>query len=93
MSLCKTLDNKLILDKKINDSKLGNVSNCQIDILNFDKGNKLYVNDNGRKIFQPNFTNWSYLYLGTIAFTKENSINNNNILSINQSGAGTIVNG
>ena len=52
MSYCNTLDGKLILDKKLNDSKLGKISNCSIDVLNFDKNNKLYVNDNGRNIYR-----------------------------------------
>ena len=34
------------------------------------------INESGRKIFQPNLINWSYLYLGTIVLTKENNKNN-----------------
>ena len=33
------------------------------------------LSDNGKKIFQPNLINWSYLYLGTIALTKAKRIN------------------
>ena len=51
------------------------------------------VKDIGRKTFQPNFINWSYLYLGTVAFTNANKINNNNIFKINQIGPGTRLNG
>ena len=38
-------------------------------------------NEIGRKIFQPNLINWSKRYLGTMAFTKENKINNIKIIT------------
>ena len=52
-----------------------------------------YINDRGKNISHPNFINWSYLYRGTIAFTKENNINKNNILKINHKGDGISLNG
>ena len=47
----------------------------------------------GKKTFQPSRISWSYLYLGTIAFIKANTINNNSILTTNQIGDGTIFKG
>ena len=38
----------------------------------------------GRNTFQPNLINWSYLNLGTIAFTIENIKNMINTFNINQ---------
>ena len=50
-------------------------------------------NDKGRNIFQPNFINWSYLYLGTIALTNEKRINNISIFKIIHIGPGIILKG
>ena len=52
-----------------------------------------HINENGKNIFQPNFINWSYLYLGTIALTKAKRINRNNILKINQIALGIALKG
>ena len=47
-----------------------------------------HTSDIGKNIFQPSFINWSYLYLGTIAFTKENKTKRNNIFSISHIKSG-----
>ena len=51
------------------------------------------INESGRKIFQPNLINWSKRYLGTIALTKENKINNPTILNIIQKTPGNKLKG
>ena len=50
-------------------------------------------NDSGRNIFQPSLINWSNLYLGTMALTKETRINRANILRAIQKIPGTKSNG
>ena len=51
------------------------------------------INESGRKIFQPNFINWSKRYLGTVALTKANKIKSPKILNIIQKGPGNKSNG
>ena len=51
------------------------------------------INESGRKIFHPNLINWSKRYLGTIALTKENNINNTRIFNIIQTAPGKTLNG
>ena len=46
------------------------------------------MSETGKKTFQPNRINWSYLYLGTIALIKAKIKNKNNIFIINQIGSG-----
>ena len=52
-----------------------------------------HINESGRKIFQPSLINWSKRYLGTIAFTRENKINNPKILNIIQKKLGILLKG
>ena len=51
------------------------------------------INERGRKIFHPNFINWSKRYLGTTALTKENKIKRPKIFKIIQKAPGNKLNG
>ena len=46
------------------------------------------INVKGKKIFQPNLINWSYLYLGKAALTHINRNSINNTFNTNQSNGG-----
>ena len=50
-------------------------------------------NEIGKKIFQPNLINWSYLYLGNVPRTKINRKMQNNVLIPNQNTPGKMFNG
>lgn len=51
----------------------------------------IQANDNGKKIFQPNLINWSYLYLGKVTLTQTKLNKNNTSFNENQTIPGIIV--
>ena len=53
---------------------------------------KTHSRESGRKIFQPNLINWSYLNLGKVALTQRKTNNRNPTLAKNHIYPGIIYN-